>query len=113
MGGDAAATQRIDRFLWFARLTKTRSQAQALCAQGHIRVDGRRIERAHAAIRSGNVLSLALNGRVRVIRIDALPMRRGPAPEAQACYTDLAPQPAEMRTTCISTGNIDADESQP
>jgi ribosome-associated heat shock protein Hsp15 len=113
MAGDAAPTQRIDRFLWFARLTKTRSQAQSLCAQGHIRVDGRRIERAHAAIRPGNVLSLALQGRVRVIRIDALPTRRGPALEAQACYTDLSPPAAEMRTTCISAGNIDADESQP
>jgi len=109
---DAGSSQRIDRFLWFTRLTKTRSQAQALCAEGHIRVDGRRIERAHAPIRVGNVISLFVHGRVRAIRIDALPVRRGPAPEAQACYTDLSGA-SEMRTTCSSTGNIDADESHP
>lgn len=113
MAGDAAPAQRIDRFLWFARLTKTRSQAQALCAQGHIRVDGRRIDRAHAVVRVGNVVSLFVHDRVRAIRIDALPVRRGPAPEARACYTDLATAAQEMRTTCISAGNIDADESHP
>jgi len=92
MAGEGVPTLRIDRFLWFARLTKTRSQAQTLCAQGHIRVDGRHIDRAHAAIRPGNVLSFALNGRVRVIRVELLPTRRGPPPEARACYADLAPQ---------------------
>ncbi|MBY8825452.1 RNA-binding S4 domain-containing protein [Sphingomonas colocasiae] len=112
MAADAGSSQRIDRFLWFTRLTKTRSQAQALCEEGHIRVDGRRIERAHAPVRVGNVVSLFVQGRVRAIRIDRLPVRRGPAPEAQACYTDLAAAP-EMRTTCSSAGNIDADESHP
>lgn len=112
MAAETGSSQRIDRFLWFTRLTKTRGQAQTLCAEGHIRVDGRRIERAHAPIRVGNVISLFAHGRVRAIRIDALPSRRGPAPEAQSCYTDLS-LPSEMRTTCSSTGNIDADESQP
>lgn len=113
MAGDPASSQRIDRFLWFTRLTKTRGQAQALCAEGHIRLDGRRIDRAHAPVRVGNVVSLFVQGRVRAIRIDALPGRRGPAPEARACYTDLGAGAAEMRTTCSSAGNIDADESHP
>ncbi len=91
MVGEGVQTQRIDRFLWFARLTKTRSQAQTLCTQGHIRIDGRHIDRAHAAIHPGNVLSFALYGRVRVIRIEVLPARRGPPSEARACYTDLSP----------------------
>ena len=90
-------TQRIDRFLWFARLCKSRSTAQALCEKGHIRLDGRRIDRAHCPVRIGTVLSLPLPGplsdSVRVIRIEKLPARRGPASEAAALYLDLAIDP--------------------
>lgn len=89
MGADS---QRIDRFLWFARLTKTRSLAQHVCTRGHLRVDGRRIDRAHAPVRVGNVLSLPLAGGVRVLRIERLPVRRGPAPEAAALYTEITGQ---------------------
>jgi ribosome-associated heat shock protein Hsp15 len=80
---------RIDRFLWFVRLAKTRSAAQAIAEKGRLRIDGRAIDRAHCPVRIGNVLTFAANDRVRVIRIEALPVRRGPAPEAQACYQDL------------------------
>jgi len=83
------ATMRIDRFLWFARLAKTRSAAQKIAGEGRLRLDGRTIDRAHASVRVGTVLAFMQGNRVRAIRIDALPARRGPAPEAQACYTDL------------------------
>lgn len=87
------ASQRIDCFLWFARLTKSRSLAQAICEAGHIRVHGRRIDRAHAPVRVGDVLALPLHGRVRVIRIEALPKRRGPASEAASLYKEILSQP--------------------
>jgi ribosome-associated heat shock protein Hsp15 len=80
---------RLDKYLWFVRLTKTRTLAQALAADGHLRIDGRVVDRAHAEVRPGQVLAFPLNGRVRVIRVEALPHRRGPAPEAQGCYTEL------------------------
>jgi len=86
-----AATLRLDKFLWFARLAKTRSFAQEVAAAGHLRIDGRAVDRAHAAVRVGNVLSFPLHDRVRVIRIEALPGRRGPPAEARALYTDLSP----------------------
>ncbi len=85
----AADTMRLDRFLWFARLAKTRDVAQALACDGHLRLDGRAIDRAHAPVRVGNILTFVHAGRVRVLRIEALPVRRGPAPEAQACYQEL------------------------
>lgn len=56
-----------------------------------MRVSGRTIDRAHAPVHVGDVLSFPLHGRVRVIRVEALPARRGPAAEAQLCYTDLSP----------------------
>ena len=82
---------RLDKFLWFARLAKTRSFAQEVAEAGHMRISGRTVDRAHANVRVGDVLSFPLHGRVRVIRVEALPARRGPAAEAQLCYADLSP----------------------
>lgn len=87
-----ADTMRLDKFLWFVRLTKTRSVAQDLAEARHLRIDGRVIEKAAACVRIGNTLTFPLHDRVRVIRVLALPTRRGPAPEAQACYADLGPE---------------------
>ena len=81
---------RLDRFLWFTRLAKTRTLAQDLAEEGRLRIDGRPVARAAACVRIGNVLTFAQGPRVRVLRVEALPSRRGPAPEAQGCYTDLA-----------------------
>lgn len=85
----ADGAMRLDRFLWFARLAKTRERAQSIAANTRLRIDGRPIDRAHAPVRPGNVLTFLCNGAVRVIRIESLPPRRGPAPEARACYTEL------------------------
>lgn len=85
------ASLRLDLFLWWARLAKTRSVAQALAESGSFRIDGRRIERAHCPVRVGDTLTFVhASTRVRVVRVLALPTRRGPAPEAQACYADLS-----------------------
>lgn len=80
---------RIDRFLWFVRLAKTRSAAQAIAEKGTLRIDGRRIERSAAPVRVGSVVAFPLYGKVRVVRIETLPGRRGPPAEALACYQDL------------------------
>ena len=90
---ESSPSLRVDKFLWFARIAKTRGFAQELVEEGHLRIDRRVVERAHAPVRIGNVLSFPLHGRVRVIRIEALPARRGPAAEARICYTDLSPAP--------------------
>ncbi|WP_165374804.1 S4 domain-containing protein [Sphingomonas montana] len=84
---------RLDKYLWYVRIARTRTLAADLAADGHIRIDGRTVARAHAPVRVGNVLSFALHGRVRILRVESIPARRGSAPEAQACYTDLSPPP--------------------
>jgi ribosome-associated heat shock protein Hsp15 len=86
----ADGTMRLDKFLWFARLAKTRTFAQEVAEARHLRIDGRVIEKAAAAVRVGDTLTFPLHGRIRVIRVEALPARRGPAPEARACYTELS-----------------------
>ena len=84
-----ADSLRLDKFLWFARIVKTRSAAQALAEDGRIRMAGRVVDRAHAPVRVGDVLSFAVRGQVRVLRIEALPKRRGPPAEARTLYSAL------------------------
>ena len=84
-----ADSLRLDKFLWFARIVKTRALAQQLAEGGRLRLAGRTVERAHVPVRVGDVLSFALRGKVRVLRVDALPMRRGPPVEARALYTEI------------------------
>lgn len=80
---------RIDKALWFLRLAKTRAVAQGWVSEGHIRCNGRRIEKPASTVQPGDVLTLPLARRVLVIELLALPVRRGPASEAQACYRVL------------------------
>jgi ribosome-associated heat shock protein Hsp15 len=84
-----AETLRLDKFLWFARIVKTRSLAQQLAEGGRLRLSGRIVDRAHAPVREGDVLSFAVRGKVRVLRVEKLPTRRGPRAEAQALYSSL------------------------
>lgn len=86
-----AETMRLDRFLWFARVVKTREFARELAKTGHLRIGGRAVDRAAAGVRIGDVLTFATHrDDVRAVRVEALPARRGPPAEARACYTELA-----------------------
>lgn len=80
---------RLDKFLYFTRFAKSRSKSAALIEHGSVRIDGRPVATIHAEVRIGAVVTLAVGNKVRAIRIEDIPARRGPAPEAQACYTDL------------------------
>jgi ribosome-associated heat shock protein Hsp15 len=91
-----ADSLRLDKFLWFARIVKTRSLAQSLAEQGRLRLGGRLIDRAHAPVRVGDVLSFAVYGRVRVLKVEALPVRRGPPTEARLLYTEVEENAAPL-----------------
>ena len=80
---------RLDRFLFFIRLLKSRTLAQGLIETGHVRIDGKRVEKSSENVRSGSVIALPLHGDVQIIRVLSLPERRGPAAEARACYERL------------------------
>ncbi len=84
-----AESLRLDKFLWFARIIKTRALAQTLAEGGRLRIGGRPVDRAHAPVRVGDVLSFALRGHVRVLKVEALPARRGPPAEARLLYTEI------------------------
>lgn len=80
---------RLDKLLWYLRLAKTRALAQERIEAGHIRVNGRRIERSSQTAGCGDILTIPLGNKVTVIELLAIPVRRGPAPEAQSCYRTL------------------------
>ena len=80
---------RIDKLLWFLRFARSRPIAQAMAEAGHIRLNGRRIDRSHQKVTVGDVLVLPLVSGVNVVEILALPVRRGPAQEARDCYRVL------------------------
>ena len=82
---------RLDKWLWFARFFKTRSLASTVCNGQKVRVDGQTVSKASYSIKPGQVLTFPQGKQIRIIRIEALGSRRGPAQEAQALYTDLAP----------------------
>jgi ribosome-associated heat shock protein Hsp15 len=85
--------QRIDRWLWHARLVRTRGAAAALADAGYVRVNGARIAAPSRQVRTGDVVTVALDRTVRVLKVTGFVERRGPAGTAKALYEDLNANP--------------------
>lgn len=90
---DDGGAQRLDKWLWCARFFKSRSLANAVLAAGRLRLSGTVVTKAHQKVRTGDVLTFPQGPNVRVVKVLSLAVRRGPAPEAQGLYEDLAPVP--------------------
>jgi ribosome-associated heat shock protein Hsp15 len=86
---DARSSQRVDKWLWFARLVKTRTLATELVAGGKVRLNRVRIEKPSQIVRIGDVLTVTLNRRVRLLKVLGLGERRGPSATALAHYEEL------------------------
>lgn len=82
---------RLDKWLFFARFYKSRALATRACEAGDIRIGGAVVRKANHRLRIGDVLTFSQGPYVRVIKVHALPARRGPASEAQESYEDLNP----------------------
>ena len=95
MDGDAirlgGKLVRLDKWLWYARFFKTRSLATKLVLSGKLRINGEVTSKPHRQAQIGQVLTFLQGSRIRVIRIDEIGLRRGPAAEAERLYTDLDP----------------------
>jgi ribosome-associated heat shock protein Hsp15 len=87
----ARFTQRLDKWLWHARVVKTRSVAAQLIAQGKFRVNRERVVKPAHMVKCGDVITTVLFGRVRVLRIAGFCERRGPSAQAKTLYVDLTP----------------------
>ena len=99
-------TLRVDKWLWFARFARTRTSAAKIVTEARFRVNGQPTDKAHYAIRPGDVLTFALGPHIRIIKVVALAARRGGAPEARLLYEDLdppQPKPAPSADPTIAT----------
>ena len=81
--------QRIDRWLWHARVVRTRDAAASLAGSGYVRVNGTRVDAPGRMVRSGDVITVALDHRVRVLKIVGFRDRRGPAGTGETLYEEL------------------------
>jgi ribosome-associated heat shock protein Hsp15 len=96
--------QRIDKWLWHARVVRTRSAAAALAASGHVRLNGTRVDAPSKAVKAGDVVTIALDARVRVLKVTGFALRRGGADQGRALYEDMAPpQPAAAPSPAAPT----------
>ena len=86
----AEGRQRIDKWLFFARVIKSRALGAKLAQSGRVRVNGTKIEQASYAVKPGDVLTLTLDRRILVYRVIDCGERRGPAEEARRLYEDMS-----------------------
>ncbi|WP_375173125.1 RNA-binding S4 domain-containing protein [Pseudooceanicola sp.] len=101
---------RLDKWLWQARFVKSRSLAAGLVTGGHVRVNGNRAAKPAHGVQPGDVLTFPQGDRIRVVRILAPALRRGPATEAQTLYDDMSPP---MEKTEIPQGARNEGNSRP
>lgn len=104
---------RLDKWLWHARFFKTRSLAAKAVAGGGLRINKVPVTKPAAQVKPDDVLTFPLGRHVRVIRIVALGTRRGPAPEAQALYEDLAPPEHQPRPEPTPVPHRDPGSGRP
>ncbi|MVT71252.1 RNA-binding S4 domain-containing protein [Bradyrhizobium pachyrhizi] len=81
--------QRLDKWLWHARLVKARTSAAELVVSGHVRVNGAREKSPGHAVKAGDVVTVALDNSVRVLKVIGFAERRGDASSARVLYEDL------------------------
>ena len=87
--------QRLDRWLWFTRLVKTRTLAAKFVETGKVRINAVKVIKPSRTVRAGDVVTATLHRRLHVLKVLAPGDRRGPASEAQTLYEDITPQPRQ------------------
>jgi len=110
---DPGGAQRLDKWLWFARVVKTRSLATALVQSGKVRVNRIRTDKPSYTVRPGDVITVTAHSQVRVLRVTAAGERRGPAVAARELYEELTPPRAEVPIQDGDVGNEHSPKRDP
>ena len=84
--------QRIDKWLWHARVVRTRTSASALANEGHVRLNGERVTAASRLVKAGDVVTVALDRTIRILKVTGFAERRGDAGAARVLFEDLTPR---------------------
>jgi ribosome-associated heat shock protein Hsp15 len=85
--------QRLDKWLWHARVVKARTSAVALIEAGHVRVNGVREKAPGHSVKAGDVVTIGLDRTVRILKVAGFSERRGDATAARVLYDDLQDRP--------------------
>ena len=104
--------QRIDKWLWHARVVRTRTSAASLVDEGHVRLNGGRVTAASHLVRAGDVVTIGLDRTVRILKVTGFAERRGDAQAASALFEDLTPPP-EPRTKEPAAAERDPGSGRP
>ena len=114
-GTAGGSAQRLDKWLWFVRAIKTRTQAAALVSDGKVRVNARRVDKPSYTLKPGDVVTLGIRGHIRVLKMVAPGTRRGPPAEAQTLYEEVThlppagpPKPADIPAAHTQSTNSPA-----
>lgn len=99
--GDSTA-RRVDQWLWFARVVKSRTMAAELVTAGKVRVNRDKIDKPSHGLKIGDVVTVAAHARVRILKVSNLGTRRGPPAEAALLIEDLTPPPGPQQRTLAS-----------
>ncbi len=108
-GGNVSG-QRLDLWLWHARVAKSRTLAQALIEKGKVRVNRERIVKSAYTLRLGDAVTISLGPRVRILKVEGFGTRRGPATEAANLYLDLTPEPERTKANAGCDANSSATD---
>jgi ribosome-associated heat shock protein Hsp15 len=100
--------QRLDKWLWHARVMKTRTLAATLVKEGKVRVNGERVAKTSHTLKLGDGLTIALRQQVRVLKVTGFALKRGSAGLAAALFEDLSPPPAPKLSSDVAADRSDA-----
>ncbi len=103
--GSGGGSQRLDKWLWYARVTKSRSLAAALVERGRVRVNRERVQKPSQLVKPGDVVTASVHKSIRVLKVLMPGTRRGPAPEARLLYEELTPV-NDASGSGVQTGNV-------
>ncbi len=92
---------RLDKWLWYARVVKTRTLASKLVQAGHVRVNSEKVSSASYTIKLDDVLTIKFATRIRILKVKAFCERRGSAKEAAVLFDDLSPVPIKRKDTPV------------
>lgn len=107
------ARQRIDKWLFFARVIKSRTLAGKHVTGGNVRVNREKIDQPSFLVKPGDVLTIALERRILVLTVIGCGHRRGPAPEAQTLYEDITPKPTAPTAAEATPAQREAGSGRP
>lgn len=108
-----AGRQRLDKWLWFVRVIKTRTQAAGLVMEGKVRLNAQRVDKPSQSLKPGDVVTVTVRGHVRVLRVLQPGTRRGPPAEAQTLYDEVQHIPPPRRSALQAPGAGFAAQREP